>query len=88
MQNRSLGGGVLGGLLGGLTLGPIGAIAGGLLGRNVARGSFFPEAPPKNPNSKQQQTGYAGLNESGRRSYSESKQFRDAVDGKMSAGLW
>jgi hypothetical protein len=88
MQNRSLGGGVLGGLLGGLTLGPIGAIAGGLLGRNVAKNSFFPEAPPANPNSNQQKTGYAGLNETGRRSYSESKQFRDAVDGKMSAGLW
>lgn len=88
MQNRSLGGGLLGGLLGGLTLGPVGAIAGGLLGKTVANRSFFPEAPPANPNSKQQQTGYAGLNESGRRSYSESKQFRDAVDGKMSAGLW
>jgi muramidase (phage lysozyme) len=88
MQNRSLGGGLLGGLLGGLTLGPVGAIAGGLLGKTVANRSFFPEAPPKNPNSTQQKTGYAGLNESGRRSYSESKQFRDAVDGKMSAGLW
>lgn len=88
MQNRSLGGGLLGGLLGGLTLGPAGAIAGGLLGRTVANRSFFPEPPPANPNSGQQKTGYAGLNESGRRSYSESKQFRDAVDGKMSAGLW
>jgi predicted lipid-binding transport protein (Tim44 family) len=90
MDRQNMLGGLGGGLLGGLVLGPIGAIAGGFLGRNIAQRNFFPEAPPANPNnsSSKQQTGYAGLNESGRRAYSESKQFRDAVDGKMSAGLW
>jgi predicted lipid-binding transport protein (Tim44 family) len=88
MQRQNLLGGLGGGLLGGLALGPIGAIAGGLLGKTIAQRNFFPEAPPANPNNKQQKTGYAALDESGRRSYSESKQFRDAVDGKMSPGLW
>lgn len=89
MGRQNLLGGLGGGLLGGLVLGPVGAIAGGLLGKTIAQRNFFPEAPPANPNNNgKQQSGYAGLNESGRRSYSESKQFRDAVDGKMSAGLW
>jgi hypothetical protein len=88
MSRQNLLGGLGGGLLGGLTLGPIGAIAGGLLGKTIAQRNFFPEAPPANPNNKQQKTGYAALDSSGRKSYSESKQFRDAVDGKMSAGLW
>lgn len=88
MQRQNLLGGLGGGLLGGLVLGPIGAIAGGLLGKTIAQRNFFPEAPPANPNNKQQKTGYAALDDSGRKSYSESKQFRDAVDGKMSPGLW
>ncbi|QIG72938.1 cell wall hydrolase SleB-like protein [Rhizobium phage RHph_N3_2] len=88
MNRQNLLGGLGGGLLGGLVLGPIGAIAGGLLGKTIAQRNFFPEAPPTNPNNNQQKTGYAALDSSGRRSYSESKQFRDAVDGKMSPGLW
>lgn len=88
MGRQNLLGGIGGGLLGGLVLGPIGAIAGGLLGKSIAQRNFYPEAPPANPNNKQQKTGYAALDDSGRKSYSESKQFRDAVDGKLSAGLW
>jgi len=75
MQNRSLGGGLLGGLLGGLTLGPIGAIAGGLLGRNVAKNSYFPDAPKPSPNSKNDKN----LNDYGRSVSNQSGQFRDAM---------
>jgi hypothetical protein len=75
MQNRSLGGGLLGGLLGGLTLGPIGAIAGGLLGRNVAKNSYFPEAPQPSANSKNDKN----LNDYGRSVSNQSGQFRDAM---------
>jgi hypothetical protein len=75
MQNRSLGGGLLGGLLGGLTLGPIGAIAGGLLGRNVAKNSFFPEAPQPSANSKNDKN----LNDYGRSVSSNSGQFSRAM---------
>ena len=89
MQRQNLLGGLGGGLLGGLVLGPVGAIAGGLLGKTIAGRNFFPEAPPMTESQKNQgKTGYAALDSSGRRSYSESKQFRDAVDGKMSPGLW
>jgi hypothetical protein len=75
MQNRSLGGGLLGGLLGGLTLGPIGAIAGGLLGRNVAKNSYFPDAPKPSANSKNDRE----LNDYGRSVSNSSGQFRDAM---------
>jgi hypothetical protein len=75
MQNRSLGGGLLGGLLGGLTLGPIGAIAGGLLGRNVAKNSFFPDAPKPSANSRNDKN----LNDYGRQVSNQSGQFRDAM---------
>jgi hypothetical protein len=75
MQNRSLGGGLLGGLLGGLTLGPIGAIAGGLLGRNVAKNSYFPDAPKPSANSKNDKS----LNDYGRSVSNQSGQFRDAM---------
>jgi hypothetical protein len=75
MQNRSLGGGLLGGLLGGLTLGPIGAIAGGLLGRNVAKNSYFPDAPKPSPNSKNDKN----LNGYGRSVSSSSGQFSRAM---------
>jgi hypothetical protein len=73
MQNRSLGGGLLGGLLGGLTLGPIGAIAGGLLGRNVAKNSYFPDAP------KSQSRGDGSMTDYGRSVSNQSGQFRDAM---------
>lgn len=75
MQNRSLGGGLLGGLLGGLTLGPVGAIAGGLLGRNVAKNSYFPDAPKPSANSKNDRE----LNDYGRSVSNSSGQFRDAM---------
>ncbi|ASR06916.1 hypothetical protein CHY08_07165 [Rhizobium leguminosarum bv. viciae] len=73
MQNRSLGGGLLGGLLGGLTLGPLGAIAGGLLGRNVAKNSYFPDAP------KSKSRGDGSLTDYGRSVSNQSGQFRDAM---------
>lgn len=73
MQNRSLGGGLLGGLLGGLTLGPIGAIAGGLLGRNVAKNSYFPDAP------KSQPRGDGSLTDYGRSVGNSSGQFSRAM---------
>lgn len=73
MQNRSLGGGLLGGLLGGLTLGPIGAIAGGLLGRNVAKNSYFPDAP------KSQSRGDGSMTDYGRSVSNQSGQFREAM---------
>ncbi|WP_189587393.1 M15 family metallopeptidase [Rhizobium leguminosarum] len=75
MQNRSLGGGLLGGLLGGLTLGPIGAIAGGLLGRNVAKNSYFPDAPKPSANSKNDRE----LNDYGRSVSGSSGQFSRAM---------
>jgi hypothetical protein len=75
MQNRSLGGGLLGGLLGGLTLGPIGAIAGGLLGRNVAKNSFFPDAPKPSANSRNDKN----LNDYGKSVSSSSGQFSRAM---------
>ncbi|NNH59443.1 hypothetical protein HLI01_22165 [Rhizobium laguerreae] len=75
MQNRSLGGGLLGGLLGGLTLGPIGAIAGGLLGRNVAKNSYFPDAPKPSANSKNDKS----LNDYGKSVSSSSGQFSRAM---------
>ncbi|NNU70377.1 hypothetical protein G9X67_34545 [Rhizobium sp. WYCCWR 11152] len=83
MQNRSLGGGVLGGLLGGLTLGPLGAIAGGLLGRNVAKNSFFPDAPKPSANSKNDK----GLNDYGKSVSSSSGQFSRAMS-KGGVGLY
>lgn len=83
MQNRSLGGGLLGGLLGGLTLGPIGAIAGGLLGRNVAKNSFFPDAPQPDQNSKNDKQ----LNDYGRSVANQSSQFSRAMS-KGGVGLY
>lgn len=83
MQNRSLGGGLLGGLLGGLTLGPIGAVAGGLLGRNVAKNSFFPDAPQPDPNSKNDKQ----LNDYGRSVANQSSQFSRAMS-KGGVGLY
>lgn len=73
MQTRSLGGGLLGGLLGGLTLGPVGAIAGGLLGRNVAKNSYFPDAP------KSQPRGEGSLTDYGKSVSNQSGQFREAM---------
>jgi hypothetical protein len=73
MQNRSLGGGLLGGLLGGLTLGPLGAIGGGLLGRNLAKNSFFPDAP------KSQSRGDGSMTDYGKSVSNQSGQFRDAM---------
>jgi hypothetical protein len=75
MQNRSLGGGLLGGLLGGLTLGPLGAIGGGLLGTNLAKNSFFPDAPKPSANSRNDKN----LNDYGKSVSSSSGQFSRAM---------
>lgn len=82
MNNRRMMSGLAGGLLGGLTLGPLGAIAGGMLGRSWGNRSFFPDAP-----SPVQGTGSRGSDPRGSSAYRDSGQFRDAVDSG-SAGLW
>lgn len=84
MQRQSLLGGLGGGLLGGLVLGPLGAVAGGLLGKNIANRNYYPEAPEP---SKKGKTDDRSLNSYGRDVANQSGQFGRAVaSGK--AGLW
>jgi hypothetical protein len=77
MQRQSLLGGLGGGLLGGLVLGPVGAIGGGLLGKSLANRNYFPEAPEPAPKSKS--TNDRSLNSYGRSVSNDSGQFRDAM---------
>lgn len=79
MQRQSLLGGLGGGILGGLLLGPVGAIGGGLLGRNLAQRNYFPEAPQPDPKSKSKNGNDRSLNSYGQRVSNESGQFRDAM---------
>lgn len=81
MNNRRMMSGLAGGLLGGLTLGPLGAIAGGMLGRTWGNRSFFPDAPSPVQGASR------GRDPRGSSAYRDSGQFRDAVDSG-SAGLW
>lgn len=97
MSNRRLGGGLLGGLAGGILLGPIGAIAGGLLGRNYAQKTYYPPAPAPSIdeqarkaaglNKSYQGSGYNSLSGYGKSVYSGSGQFSSAVDSGK-GGLW
>ncbi len=74
-----------GGVLGGLLLGPIGAVAGGLLGPTLVNGmtgaSNFPAAPDSKPKGNGKMTEY------GDRVRNESKQFDRAVRSGR-GGLW
>lgn len=74
-----------GGVLGGLLLGPVGAVAGGLLGPTLVNGmtgaANFPDAPKSTPRGDGKMTEY------GDRVRSESKQFDRAVRSGR-GGLW
>lgn len=96
-RNRNM---KIGGILGALAGGPVGGILGlGLAGLMSARSpqaqslGYFPSAGTLMGNINQflgrdpGNGGYGGLNDAGRAAYSESGQFRDAVDSG-SAGLW
>lgn len=85
MQRQNLLGALGGGLLGGLVLGPVGAVAGGLLGKNVAARNYFPEAPKPDPKSKS--TNDRSLNDYGRSVANTSGQFSRAMS-KGGVGLY
>lgn len=87
MMTRSLLGGIGGGLLGGALLGPVGAAVGGLLGRNVAKRSYYPPAPTAQSKKSDKKFGYGDLNDYGREAYDSSSQVRDVVDNDR-PGLW
>lgn len=86
MQRQSLLGGLGGGLLGGLVLGPVGAIAGGLLGKNIANRNYYPEAPQPDPKSKNSKNDKS-LNDYGRSVSNQSSQFSRAMS-KGGVGLY
>lgn len=83
MRNRALAGRFAGGLLGGLTLGPLGAIAGGLLGNTVANRTYYPDAPQPVAGANNSRE----LNSYGRSVNDSSRQFRDAMS-KGGIGLY
>jgi hypothetical protein len=87
MTTRSLLGTVGGAILGGTLLGPVGGLLGGYLGRTVGRDSYYPDAPEPIAGVEQKGSGYNDLSDFGRETYSESGQFRDAVDSGK-GGLW
>lgn len=74
-----------GGVLGGMLLGPLGAVAGGLLGPTIVNGMTSAPNFPKAPDSKPR--GDGRMTEYGERVQRESRQFDRAVrSGK--GGLW
>ncbi len=79
LQMRTLGGGVLGGLLGGALLGPVGALAGGYLGRGFGARSYFPTAPVRSAGSDNKGYGQKDQSSYGRDVQKESKQYDRAV---------
>jgi hypothetical protein len=79
MQRQSLLGGLGGGLLGGLVLGPIGAIGGGLLGKSLANRNYYPEAPQPDPKSKNSKNDKS-LNDYGKSVSNSSGQFSRAME--------
>lgn len=87
LQMRTLGSGLLGGLVGGALLGPVGALAGGYFGRQAGAKSYFPEAPKKASNSENKGYGRDSLSSEGRDAASKSKQFDRAVSSGK-GGLW
>ncbi|PDT47336.1 hypothetical protein CO661_14230 [Sinorhizobium fredii] len=74
-----------GGILGGMLLGPLGAVAGGLLAPSavnaMTRKDGFPDKPKSTPKGDGKMTEY------GRDAYRDSRQFRDAWD-KGGIGLY
>ena len=88
LQMRTLGGGLLGGLVGGALLGPVGALAGGYFGRQVGAKSYCPPAPkPAQGGGESKGYSYKDLSSEGRDAAGKSKQFDKAVkSGK--GGLW
>lgn len=84
---RGLLGGLGGAILGGALLGPVGGIVGGLLGKSYGQTSYYPSAPDPIPGQSDPGYGYGSLSDYGRDAYSESQDFRDAVDSN-SVGLW
>lgn len=82
MGRRNTIGGLTGGILGGLALGPVGALLGGLLGRTVANRTFYPDAPKAVAGGKSKERDPRQSD-----AYRDSGQFRDAVD-KGAVGLW
>jgi len=87
LGNRKLAGTMLGGVLGGL-LGPVGALAGGYLGRTAAAKTYFPEAPKPAPDEPTKSKGGDGaLTSYGRSVANSSGQFSRAVQSGK-GGLW
>lgn len=74
-----------GGILGGMLLGPLGAVAGGLLAPKAVSAITSKEGFPDKP--KNTPKGDGRLNEYGRSVQRESRQFRDAVASGR-GGLW
>jgi hypothetical protein len=87
LSMRTMGGGLLGGLLGGALLGPVGALAGGYLGRNMGAKSYYPTAPQPSGNGQGKGYGRDSLSSEGRDAAGRSKQFDKAVSSGK-GGLW
>lgn len=85
LQMRTLGGGVLGGLLGGFALGPVGGLIGGYAGRQMGAKSYFPDAPKGGTSNKGSDRD--SLSSKGRDIARDSKQFDRAVSSGK-GGLW
>lgn len=87
LSRQKMAGTLLGGVLGGL-LGPLGALAGGYVGRNIAAKNYYPEAPKaeEKPASKSSSND-GSLTSYGRSVSNSSGQFSRALSSGK-AGLW